>query len=120
MEHGYQVTFFTQQGHLHDGHGVAEWLMKVMKEMGIQGATMMVCQEGIGHRHHFHAWHLFSQTDQPIEVTAVLTEADWLRLSTRLNDEEGLSLFYAKTPVEFGAAGASSDAADPPEGAPGA
>lgn len=110
MENGYQVTFFTQQGHRHGDQGVAEWLMKVLEEMGVRGATLMICQEGIGHRHHFHAWHLFSKTDQPVEVAAVFTEDDWNRVAARLNDEEGLSLFYAKTPVEFGSAGATPDA----------
>lgn len=108
MESGYQVTFFTQQGHLHGDKPQAEWLMALLAAMGIQGATMMVCQEGIGHHHHLHTYHLFSTQDLPVEVSMVVTAADCDRVFARLNEEDGLALFYARTPVEFGEAGGNS------------
>ena len=105
MKKGYQVTFFAQQSHVHGDRPAAEWLMELLASMGIQGATMMVCTEGIGHHHHLHAYHLFSKHDQPVEVSMVVTAGDCERVFARLNEEAGLALFYAHTPVEFGEAG---------------
>jgi len=110
MANGYQVTFFTQQAHRHGSQGVAEWLLETLEAMGVHGASMMVCQEGVGHQHHFHAFHLFSKVDQPVEVSVVLDEADCARVFERLDGEEGLSLFYAKTPVVYGSAGGGTQA----------
>lgn len=105
MESGYQVTFYTQQSHKHNDQGVAEWLMETLEAMGVRSATKMICQEGVGHHHHFHTYHFFSPVDQPVEVAVVLNEADCARVFERLDNEEGLLLFYARTAVEFGAAG---------------
>ncbi|RWA53129.1 hypothetical protein AU476_14985 [Cupriavidus sp. UYMSc13B] len=105
MGRGYQVTFFTQHGRMHGDKHLAEWLLETLETMGIHGATMMVCQEGLGHDHQFHTYHFLSAQDQPIEVAMVVSEADCMRLFERLDNEEGLALFYAKTPVEFGTAG---------------
>lgn len=105
MESRYQVTFFAQQGHRHGDRPEAEWLMELLASMGIQGAAMTVCSEGIGHHHHLHTYHLFSRQDAPVEVSMVVTTADCDRVFARLNEEEGLVLFYARTLVEFGEAG---------------
>lgn len=114
MERGYQVTFFTQHDRKHGEKPLAEWLLDTLKGMGIQGATLMVCAEGVGHHHQLHTYHFLSLQDQPVEVSMVVSETDCVRVFGRLNEEEGLALFYARTPVEFGnAGGANEDASGP-------
>jgi PII-like signaling protein len=82
---GYQISFFTVQDHRHRGKPVGDWLVHVAKEMGLTGATLIAGAEGFGHHRRMHSVHFIELTDQP---------------------REGVHLFYAKTPVEFGTIGA--------------
>ncbi|ABF12436.1 uncharacterized protein ACUXAV_003134 [Cupriavidus metallidurans] len=101
---GYQLTFYTQEGRRHHGKQLSHWLMQVMREMQIRGATHTVAAEGIGHDHRFHSWHFIELADRPEEVTVVATVEEVEALLERLRHED-IRLFYAKTPVEFGFVG---------------
>ena len=101
---GYQVTFFMQEGRRYHGKQLSHWLMQVMQEMQIRGATHIVAAEGIGHSHRLHSWHFIELADRPEEVTIVATADEVEALLERLSHEE-FRLFYAKMPVEFGVAG---------------
>lgn len=101
---GYQITFFTVQGHRHKGKPVGDWLLKLAKEMGLSGATLFAGGEGFGHHRRMHSVHFIELTDQPQEVVMVVTAEESDRLFQRLT-EEGVHLFYAKTPTEFGVTG---------------
>ena len=101
---GYQVCFLTVQAHRHKGKPVADWLMQVAKEMGLRGGTVIAASEGFGAHGRLHAAHFFELTDQPVEVVMVATEEEADRLFARIR-EEGVKVFYTKTPVEFGALG---------------
>ena len=114
MQCGYQVTFFSQHDRRHGNKLLAEWLMETLREMGIAGATMMVCSEGLGHDHEMHRYHFRSPHDQPVEISMVVSEADCELVLRRLDEEEGLALFYARTPVEFGNAGGLGEATSNP------
>ncbi|MNM69192.1 hypothetical protein D3C81_807800 [compost metagenome] len=114
MERGYQVTFFTQHDRKHGDKPLAEWLLETLEGMGIRGVTMLVCSEGLGHDHQFHTYHFLSPQDQPVEISVVVSEADCERVFKRLDNEEGLALFYARTPVEFGNAGGGKETAPGP------
>jgi PII-like signaling protein len=48
---GCQVTFFTQEGRRYHGKQLSHWLMQVMHEMPVRGATRLVEAEGLGHDH---------------------------------------------------------------------
>ncbi|WP_316150611.1 DUF190 domain-containing protein [Cupriavidus sp. BIC8F] len=109
---GFQLIFFTQQGRKHGHVLLHEWLMETLKTIGVQGATMVVAQEGIGHSHGFHSYHFFGLPDQPLEITMVLTEEELERVFKRLGDEKGLQLFYAKSEVEFGIVGGQPSASE--------
>ncbi|KAA0911119.1 DUF190 domain-containing protein [Pusillimonas sp. ANT_WB101] len=102
---GYQVTFFTQQDRHHGHHPLHQWLMELLRTMGIRGATMTAAQEGLGIHHKLHSARFFDLADQPIEITVVLTNAECDDLMARLRAEADLHLFYAKSPVEFGVIG---------------
>lgn len=101
---GYQVSFFTVQGHRHKGKPVAHWLVGLAKELGFRGATMIPGSEGFGAHGRIHSVHFFELVDQPVEVVMAATEDECKRLFDRLADEQA-HLFYVKTAVEFGVLG---------------
>lgn len=102
--HGYQLTFFTQQSRRHSGLPLAEWLLQEARKLGIRGATLTAATQGFGHDGKLHSAHFFELSDQPIEVIMALSEADAERMFTRLH-EEGINVFYVKTPIEYGMSG---------------
>ena len=101
---GYQITFFTVQGHRHKGKPVGDWLVQMAKEMGLSGATLIAGAEGFGHHRRMHSAHFIELTDQPLEVVMILSAEESERLLERLNGE-GVRLFYAKTAAEYGMTG---------------
>ncbi len=103
--HGFQLTFFTQQDRRHQHLSLAQWLLEEALDLGISGATLIPAAEGFGHDRKIHSSHFFELTDQPIEVTMAVSEVDAERLFARLKDE-GVDIFYVKTPIEYGMTGA--------------
>jgi PII-like signaling protein len=77
------------------------------KEMGLGGATLIPASEGFGHHRRIHSAHFIELTDQPLEVVMILSTEESERLFERL-DREGLRLFYAKTPAQYGMTGAQN------------
>ena len=103
---GYQLTFFTQQDRKHNHIPLGEWLVQAVQNLGISGATLIAATEGFGHDRKLHSAHFFDLTDQPIEVTMAVTEQEAERIFVHLK-QEGINVFYVKTPVEFGLTGES-------------
>jgi PII-like signaling protein len=101
---GYQITFFTQQDKRHHGQPIGEWLLMLAREMELPGATLVAGSEGFGHHRRIHSAHFFELADQPQEVQMAVNREDAERLFERLR-QEGVHLFYVKTPVEFGVLG---------------
>ena len=105
---GYQITFFTQQNHLHKHKPLAEWLMLAARDLGLRGATVSCASEGFGPHGRIHSAHFFEQADQPQEVVMVVTEEETGRLFDLLKTEN-VHLFYVKTSVEFGMLGEADE-----------
>ncbi|MBJ7554823.1 DUF190 domain-containing protein [Marinomonas spartinae] len=103
---GYQITFFTQQSRHHKGQLVSEWILNQAKELGLRGGTSIIGSEGIGHKGKIHSSHFFELSDQPVEVSMIVTEEEAEKLFNKVK-EEGVSIFYAQSPVEFGFLGES-------------
>ena len=101
---GYQLTFFTQQDRSHKGRSLAKWLLEETRTLGIGGATLIPAAEGFGRDRKLRSAHFFELADQPLELTMAVSEADANRLFTRLK-EEGINIFFVKTPIEFGMTG---------------
>ncbi|OQX14112.1 MAG: hypothetical protein BWK73_10190 [Thiothrix lacustris] len=101
---GYQLTFFTQQDRKHGHEPLAEWLLLTARRLGIQGATIIPASEGYGHDRRLHSAHFFELADQPQEIVMAATEENVSRLFDTLQ-QEGVHLFYMKTPIEFGVIG---------------
>lgn len=98
---GYELTFFTLQDRDHQGKPLANWLVEEARAMGIGGATLVAANEGFGRHKRIHAMRLFNLSEQPHEVIMAVTEDEANRFFERLG-EEGIKVFYCKTPVEFG------------------
>lgn len=104
---GYMLTFFTQQDRSHNHRPLHQWLLELAQSMKIRGATVTAAQEGIGGHHRLHSARFFDLADQPMEITMVVSASECDAIMARLAEEPSLHLFYAKTPVEFGAIGQS-------------
>lgn len=98
---GFQLTFFTQQDRRHGGRPLGEWLVELAREIGAKGATLTVGAEGFGRDRKLRSAHFFELAEQPVEVTMALSAGEVQRLFARLR-EERVSVFYVKTPIEFG------------------
>lgn len=101
---GFLLTFFTQQDRVHHGLPVGEWLLREAQRLDVGGATLTTAAEGFGHHRKIHSARFFDLADQPVEVSLALSEEECSRILNRVR-EEGLKLFYVKTPVEFGNTG---------------
>jgi PII-like signaling protein len=102
--HGYQITFFTQQDHRHQGKPLADWLVQLARELGLPGATLIPAGEGFGHHGRIHSARFFELANQPQEVLIAASAEETERLFERL-EAERVRLFYVKTAVEFGMLG---------------
>jgi uncharacterized protein len=101
---GYQITFFTRQDRRHKGKQMGEWLVGLVKELGLRGASLHAGGESFARGGRVHSAHFFELADQPVEVLIAVTSEESDRLFARLK-AEGVHLFYVKTPVEFGILG---------------
>ncbi len=102
--HGYQLTFFTQQGRTHGMLSIAEWLLREAREIGIKGATVAAAQGGYGRDGRYHSTRFFELGEQPVEVTMAVGPEQATQLFARIGEED-LRIFYMKIPVEFGITG---------------
>jgi PII-like signaling protein len=98
---GYQLTFFTQQDRSHKGRPLAKWLLEEIRNVGIGGATLIPAAEGFGRDRKLRSAHFFELADQPLELTMAVSDTEAKRLFVRLK-EEGINIFFVKTPIEFG------------------
>lgn len=98
---GYQITFFTQQDRLHGAVPISQWLIQAAQEHGIRGATVTGALAGLGHDGQAHAPNLFDYSDQPVQVTFVVSRSEAQQIFQHLQKER-LQLFYKILPVEFG------------------
>jgi len=105
---GFQLTFFTQQDHLHHGKSLAHWLVEEAHAIGIGGATLVAASEGFGRRRRIHSARFIELADQPVEVVMAVTAEEADRLFAKLKAEK-VKLFYTKTPVEFGTTGEGNE-----------
>jgi PII-like signaling protein len=101
---GYQLTFFTQQDRQHNQQPLGEWLLRSAMKLGIGGATLTAAAEGFGRDRKLHAAHFFELADQPVEVTMAVSEQQAECMFEHLR-QEGVHVFYVKTPIEFGVTG---------------
>ena len=101
---GYQITFFTHQDRRHKGKQMSEWLLSLVNELGLRGASFHSGGGSFSRGGRMHSAHFFELSDQPVEVLVAVTSEQSIRLFERLR-AENVHLFYVKTQVEFGVLG---------------
>ncbi|MGC3984080.1 MAG: DUF190 domain-containing protein [Pseudorhodoferax sp.] len=101
---GYQLTFFMTQDRRHGFATMGEWLMKLAREQGAIGGTLLGAAEGFDHLGRMHSAHFFELADQPMALTVSVDAQACERLLNALAEED-VSLTYVKVPVEFGRVG---------------
>lgn len=99
--HGYQLTFYTQQDRTHNKMPMGDWLVEAARRLGIGGATVVAAAEGFGRDRKIHAARFFELASQPIEVSMAVS-ADESDQIFALLKQERITIFYVKTPIEFG------------------
>src|SRR5260370_17261602 len=97
---GYQITFFTRQDRRHKGKRIGDWLIQLVRELGLRGASLHTGGESFARGGRIHSAHFFELSDQPVEVLIAVTTEQATLLFERLK-AEGVHLFYAQTPLEF-------------------
>ena len=100
---GYQITFLSPGSPL-QRQADRRWLLQLVKELGLRGASLHAGGESFARGGRMHSAHFFELADQPVEVLIAVTTEEATRLFDRLK-AEGVHLFYVKTPVEFGVLG---------------
>jgi PII-like signaling protein len=63
---GYQVTFFTHQDRRFKGKQIGDWLMNLVQELGLRGASLHAGGESFARGGRVHSAHFFELADQPI------------------------------------------------------
>lgn len=101
---GYEITFFTQEDHLHGLKQMSEWLLLTARDLGLRGATVVTGSEGFGHSRHIHSARFFELADNPQEIVMIVSEEEVDLLFDHFQ-KENVHLFYVKTSVEFGMLG---------------
>lgn len=101
---GYQINFYTLQDRKYQNQPIAEWLLEKAQVMGIRGATVIHADESFGSDRRIHATRFFEQSEQPVLVVMVVTEAEAKSLFELIQNTD-LKIFYTKTSVEFGVIG---------------
>ena len=77
---GYQITFFTRQDRRHKGKQIGEWLIQLVKELGLRGASLHSGGESFARGGRVHSAHFFELADQPVEVMIAVTTEEATRL----------------------------------------
>lgn len=104
-ESGIALRFHVSEGRRHHGRLLWEWLLELARELDLPGGTAYRALAGYGRHRRLHEAHFFELAgDAPIDVIFILRPADEARLLERI-DAEGLALFYARMPIEFGITG---------------
>ena len=99
---GVHLRFYTYEDRKHRGLLVYEWLLQNARKLGIHGGSAFRAMAGYGRHGKLHEQHFFELAGEvPVLVEFILgaDEADKLIALLR---EEGLDLFYAKLPAEYG------------------
>lgn len=99
---GSYLKFYVQEKRRLHGILAYEWLLEKAKSIGLHGGSAFRAMAGFGRHGVLHEDHFFElQGDLPIEVGFAVTDEDADRL-LRAIQEEKVSIFYLRIPIEFG------------------
>ncbi|MGO9445098.1 MAG: DUF190 domain-containing protein [Thiobacillaceae bacterium] len=99
------LRLFTEEDHKHGGRLMYEWLLETGRELGIPGGSAFRALAGYGHHRRMHEDTFFELAGRlPVEVMFAASELQSDALLSRIA-QEGLHLFYIRTPAETGTTG---------------
>src|SRR6266576_148313 len=99
---GTLLRFYVHESRKHRHILLYEWLLEQAKKIGIHGGSTFRAIAGFGRHGVIHQEHFFElASDLTVEIDFAITdlEADALLSLIR---REGISIFYARIPIDFG------------------
>jgi len=102
---GTYLRFYMHENRRHHGVLLYEWLLETAKKVGIHGGSAFRAIAGFGRHGVLHEQHFFELAgDLTVEVEFLLSDAQAEMLLDVLR-REGVQIFYARVPAEFGLIG---------------
>ena len=102
---GIHLRFYIHENRKHAGILLYEWLLETAKKAGIHGGSAFRAIAGYGRHGVLHEQHFFELAgDLTVEVEFLVSEGEADMLLGILKREQ-VSVFYARTPAEFGITG---------------
>jgi PII-like signaling protein len=96
------LRFYVQENRRHHGRLVYEWLLECARDSGIHGGSAFRALAGFGRHGVLHEQHFFELAGElPVAVEFLLPEEQAQMLLERVRSD-GLAVFYAIHPVEYG------------------
>jgi PII-like signaling protein len=105
---GVHLRFYTIESRRIRRLLVHEWLLDQAKNMGIPGGSAFRAMAGYGRHGRMHEQHFFELAQEPVLVEFILS-TEQANTFLALIEKEGLHLFYAKLPAQFGIVGADDE-----------
>ena len=100
---GKLLRFYVHENRTHHHIALFEWLLEQAKKMGIHGGSAFRAIAGFGRHGILHEEHFFElAADLTVVVEFVVNDEEAEKLLDLLR-REGVSIFYARVPAEFGA-----------------
>ncbi len=97
------LRFYVHENRIHHHVALFEWLLEQAKKLGIHGGSAFRAIAGYGRHGILREEHFFElAADMTVAVEFVVTEAEADSLLALLA-KEGVSIFYARVPAQFGA-----------------
>jgi PII-like signaling protein len=99
---GTLARFYVHENRRHHHVLLYDWLLEEAQKIGIRGGSAFRAIAGFGRHGVLHAERFFELAgDVAVEVELAVTEEEAERMMARVR-EEGIALFFVRTPVEFG------------------
>jgi PII-like signaling protein len=96
------LRFYVHEGDCHGGRMLWEWLLDQANKHGVRGGSVFRALAGFGRHHVVHERKFFELAEsQILMVEFVVTETESRELLALVH-REGLRLFYAQIPTQFG------------------
>ena len=111
---GFWLSFIVPLGRTKGAVSIVDWLRHEAVRLGVEGLTVSMAEGGYGRDGEYRSVHFFETGEQPVIVSMAVSRELSETLFTRIRNA-GLEIFYTKTPIEYGVAGAdSADSAEAP------
>lgn len=99
---GTYLRFYVHENRKHHGVLLYEWLLDQGKRLGLHGGSAFRAIAGFGRHGIIHEQHFFELAgDLTVEVEFLVTPEDAKRMLGQVK-AEGVRVFYALLPAEFG------------------